>query len=101
MDVSDLINHYVTLLKEEGWIQSKSVEAAFRQVPRHQFIKESYSGSYRRPDILEIDAANPEHLAMIYSNRAIMIRWAPDPSSSSEPGLTAKMLELKNNLRTF
>ena len=30
MDVSDLINHYVTLLKEEGWIQSKSVEAAFR-----------------------------------------------------------------------
>ena len=94
MDVSDLINHYVTLLKEEGWIQSKSVEAAFRQVPRHQFIKESYSGSYRRPDILEIDAANPEHLAMIYSNRAIMIRWSPDPSSSSEPGLTAKMLEL-------
>lgn len=94
VEISHLIDHYVTLLKEEGYIQSKSVEAAFRQVPRHQLIKESYSGSYSRPDVLEIDAANPEHLAMIYSNRAFVIRWDPEPSSSSEPGLMANMLEL-------
>ncbi len=94
VEVSHLIDRYVAFLKEEGYIQSKSVETAFRQVPRHQLIKESYSGSYSSPDILEIDAANPEHLAMIYSNRAFVIRWDPEPSSSSEPGLTAKMLEL-------
>ena len=94
VDISHLIDHYVASLKEAGYIQSKSVEAAFRQVPRHRLIKESYSGSYRRPDVMEIDAANPEHLAMIYSNRAFVIRWGPDPSSSSQPGLMANMLEL-------
>jgi protein-L-isoaspartate(D-aspartate) O-methyltransferase len=95
IDISSLINQYSESLKEEGWIQSEAVEAAFRRVPRHLLIEKVYSGGFEPPpDVREIDPANPEHLAMIYSNRAICISWDPEPSSSSEPGLAALMLEL-------
>lgn len=92
VEISSLINQYVELLKEAGWIRSGAVEAAFRQVPRHLLIEKVYRG---QPNGLEIDPTNPEHLAMIYSNTALVIRWGPDKlSSSSEPGLMAQMLEL-------
>jgi hypothetical protein len=94
VEISSLINQYVELLKEAGWIRSGAIEAAFRRVPRHLLIEKIYSGS-AQSGILEIDPTNPEHLAMIYSNTALVIRWDPDkPSSSSQPGLMAQMLEL-------
>ena len=95
-NIPHLIDRYVSSLKKTGDIRSKSVEAAFRQVPRHRLLKEIYSGSRSRPDVLAIDVANPEHLAMIYSDRAFMIRGASAPSSTSQPGLMAGMLELLN-----
>jgi protein-L-isoaspartate(D-aspartate) O-methyltransferase len=93
LEITSLINQYVEQLKETGWIQSEAVEAAFRRVPRHLLIEKVYSGKRDKPDILEIDPANPDHLAMIYSNRPLLIRWYPNFSSSSEPALVAQMLE--------
>ncbi len=94
IEISSLIDQYVEQLKGTGWIQSEAVEAAFRRVPRHLLIDRVYSGKLDKPDILEIDTANLDHLAMIYSNRALLIRWFPKLSSSSEPALVARMLEL-------
>jgi protein-L-isoaspartate(D-aspartate) O-methyltransferase len=94
VDTSSLIDHYVELLKEGGWIRSQAVEVAFRRVPRHLLIEKVYSGRLSQPDVLEIDSTNPEHLAMVYSNRTLVIRWYPELSSSSEPALVALMLEL-------
>ncbi len=91
LEISSLINYYVELLKKEGWIRSEAVEAAFRRVPRHLLIEKVYRG---QPNGLEIDPTNLEHLAMIYSNSPFCIRLNPEPSSSSEPGLMAQMLEL-------
>ena len=88
-EILSLLKQYVEQLKEEGWIHTAGVEAAFGRVPRHLLIEKIY-----QPDVLEIDPTNPAHLAMIYSNRTLIIRPLPEPSSSSEPGLVALMLEL-------
>ncbi|MEM7531908.1 MAG: methyltransferase domain-containing protein [Chloroflexota bacterium] len=89
-----IVNQYIEQLKKQGAIQTSQIESAFRQVPRHLLIEKIYSGRYDQPDILEIDPLNEEHLAMIYSDRALSIQWYPEPSSSSQPSLVAQMLEL-------
>ena len=70
-DIRNLIDRYVDSLKEDGWIKSTAVERAFRRVQRHQFIEQVYRG---KDDILQVDPTNPEHLAMIYSNKVLLTR---------------------------
>lgn len=71
-----LRNMMVDELVDSGAITTSAVEEAFRAVPRHVFL----------PNVSLHEA---------YSNRAIMVSSYSDPypSSSSQPGLMAQMLE--------
>jgi protein-L-isoaspartate(D-aspartate) O-methyltransferase len=89
--VSQLIDHYVKSLRKEGWFESYAVEQALRRVQRHRLIERVYRG---KSDVIEVDPDSPEHLEMIYSDRALVTRPFPAASSSSQPGLVAMMLEM-------
>src|SRR5919108_4647080 len=92
-NLAGLMDQYVQTLKALGAIESAAVERAFRRVPRHLLIPRVYTGRREQPEFTEIDPSNPEHLAMIYTDQALLIHW-PEPSSSSQPSLMAQMLEL-------
>jgi protein-L-isoaspartate(D-aspartate) O-methyltransferase len=89
-EAREYIERYVTTLKDGGWIESDTVERAFRRVQRHQLIERVVRGP---SEIVQIDPQDAEHLQMIYANRALLTRPFPDASSSSEPTLVAMMLE--------
>ncbi len=91
---------YVDELKGKGVIKSKSVERAFREVYRHQFIERYYQAnkegkfeyggkSYSRKDFTLSDIKS---LKAVYSDRAFLTKISP-PSSTSQPTLIADMLE--------
>ncbi len=100
MELSQIIDEYMDSLKAMGTIRSAAVEAAFRKVQRHRFIEQVYQ---KKDNFLKIDPSNPEHLAMVYSDKALLTRTSP-PSSSSQPSLMAGMLEdlqLKPGMRVL
>ncbi len=76
-DTATLRTTLVDQLVNSGLIQSREVESAFRNVPRHRFVPE----------------VEP---ARAYADEAIPIKWAADGrpvSSSSQPAIMAIMLE--------
>jgi protein-L-isoaspartate(D-aspartate) O-methyltransferase len=84
--------------KERGLLHSASVEAAFRQVPRHRLLETFYRLGEQEPERVEFDPKNPrpEHLEIIYSDEALVTRFSPSmpTSSTSQPSLMVNMLEL-------
>ncbi|HUT21692.1 MAG TPA: hypothetical protein VM366_21265 [Anaerolineae bacterium] len=86
-EVPEFIERYVTALKSEGWFESAQVERALRRVQRHQLIEQVVRGA---SDVVQIDPRDPEHLQMIYSDRALLTRPFPNASSSLQPGLVAR-----------
>ena len=83
-------------LRASGAIRSPAVDAAFRAVPRHPFLRSFRFGAcwYEvRPGELPSD----EVLDLVYSNTALITHYGRDgapTSSSSQPSLMARMLEL-------
>lgn len=87
-------------LKAEGAIRSARTEAAFRTVARHRLLETFYMREPGAPRPRRIhqdpDDPDPEHLALVYSDTALATRledgWPT--SSTSQPSLVARMLEL-------
>jgi protein-L-isoaspartate(D-aspartate) O-methyltransferase len=95
---------YVDLLEDLGVLSSDALRHAFSKVKRHRFLEGWY-----RPEFDELRAAvsfskhafdpdrpTPEELDEIYSNRALVtaMEGLRPTSSTSEPALVARMLEL-------
>jgi protein-L-isoaspartate(D-aspartate) O-methyltransferase len=109
VDVTPWIDRYVAQLQEMGAIRSPAVERAFRRVPRHRLVESFYDypvpppGSTPAPlepfqyvpTIYDPDNPSPEHLDILYADRAIATRVADgrSTSSTSQPALVASMLE--------
>jgi protein-L-isoaspartate(D-aspartate) O-methyltransferase len=94
---TNLLNQMVSELKELGAITSIQVEKAFSKVLRHKFLETFYlPGDLQQPIEHKPHNPNPEHLKLIYSNNSLITRTTDGfPSSStSEPMLMARMLEL-------
>jgi protein-L-isoaspartate(D-aspartate) O-methyltransferase len=94
-----LRDRLVDELRSTGVIRSEAVERAFQRVPRHRLIGafqvwDPTSGSSIG---VRYDRDNParKHLAVIYSDQALITRQADGSatSSSSMPSLMASMLE--------
>lgn len=97
-DPQPFIDRYVDALLRQRAIRSPAVEAAFRTVQRHRLIEEaSHVGESQRTD-LRMDPSDPseENLALVYSDGVLVTRFADGRpvSSSSQPSLVARMLEL-------
>jgi protein-L-isoaspartate(D-aspartate) O-methyltransferase len=100
VDARPFLDRYVDALKRQGAIRSPAVEAAFRTVQRHRLIEEaSYVGESRQlTDPIRMDPSDPseENLALVYSDGVLVTRFAGGrpASSSSQPSLVARMIEL-------
>ncbi|MGH2583638.1 MAG: protein-L-isoaspartate O-methyltransferase family protein, partial [Dehalococcoidia bacterium] len=109
VDVAPWIDRCVAQLQEMGAIRSPAVERAFRRVPRHRLVESFYDdpapperARLPRGPIQHVlithdpDNPTPEHLDILYADRAVATRvaggWAT--SSTSQPALVAGMLEL-------
>lgn len=84
----------------DGSLWAPAVVAAFRATPRHRFLDRVFVYQRKREQWKEIITRdpNPEHLRLMYSDRALITslggRGQPVPiSSSSQPSLTAQMLQ--------
>jgi protein-L-isoaspartate(D-aspartate) O-methyltransferase len=99
-DPRPFIDRYVDALLRVGAIRSPAVEAAFRTVQRHRLIEEaSYVDPSRQlTEPVQMDPSDPseENLALIYSDGVLVTRFTDGrpTSSSSQPSLVARMLEL-------
>ncbi len=94
---TNLLNQMVSELKELGAITSIQVEKAFSKVLRHKFLETFYlPGDLKQPIEHKLNNPDSEHLKLIYSNNSLVTRISNGfPSSStSEPMLMARMLEL-------
>jgi protein-L-isoaspartate(D-aspartate) O-methyltransferase len=86
-------------LRESGAITSDHVSHAFERVPRHRLIGAFQVWDEDSDRTLDIphdpEHPNSEHLALIYSDRALITRQTEGrpTSSSSMPSLMASMLE--------
>jgi len=95
-----LLHAYVDDVKARALIKSEAVERAFRRVERHRLLEVCFSYDQERGeyDEMRIDPAAPstEHLEKVYSDSALVTRVSGGlPSSStSQPALVARMLEL-------
>ncbi|GAA1229068.1 methyltransferase domain-containing protein [Prauserella halophila] len=83
-------------LNEAGKVRSPQWQEAFRVVPRHVFVPEYYqqdgTGTW-----VTVRTDSPEGLDAVYANRALFTavdEHGRGVSSSSMPGLMARMLEL-------
>ncbi len=101
-ELGAILTEYVKALVEDGAIVSEPVERAFRVVHRHRFLEGWY-----RPDVtekrltflpVEYDRDHPSsaNFAEIYSNQALVtsVQHSLPTSSTSQPSLVARMLEL-------
>jgi protein-L-isoaspartate(D-aspartate) O-methyltransferase len=103
-DVQQFMKPYVHQLKTEGAIRSPAVERAFRSVQRHRLLETFHHRLVEAPDFAPVqhdpEHPRPEHLELIYSNTALATRVVEEfgarmpASSTSQPSLVAKMLEL-------
>jgi protein-L-isoaspartate(D-aspartate) O-methyltransferase len=93
----------VDRLIAEGALWSPRLIAAFRSTPRHHFLDRVYQYHRKQERWREVVTCNPrpEHLRIVYSDRALITRLSrpshdrPEMpiSSSSQPSLMAQMLE--------
>ncbi len=78
-------------------IVSESVRNAFLTVERHRFVEGFYlrqqDGTFVWQPFDPL-APDPDLLSYIYSDNSLLIKLSPQPSSSSQPWLVARMLEL-------
>jgi protein-L-isoaspartate(D-aspartate) O-methyltransferase len=94
------IERYARELTAAGAIRSPRVERAFRTVQRHQLLETFYIRAAGAQGLSAVghDPASPrrEHLALIYSDDALVTRFTSGmpASSTSVPSLVARMLEL-------
>ena len=94
------LERYVRELKAAGAIQSAAVERAFRAVERHRLLETFYyrAAGSARAAVITHNPGRPlaEHLEIIYADNALATRQQGGlPSSStSQPSLVARMLEL-------
>ena len=92
------MQRYADALKAAGAIESAAVEQAFRAVERHRLLETFYYRDAERRQTVEHDPARPrrDHLALIYADNALATRHigGMPASSTSQPSLMAKMLEL-------
>jgi protein-L-isoaspartate(D-aspartate) O-methyltransferase len=94
------IDGYVDALEQLGAIRTPAVEAAFRTVQRHRLIEEAshVDESRQLTHPIRMDPSDPseENLALVYSDGVLVTRFADGrpTSSSSQPSLVARMLEL-------
>lgn len=90
----------VAELTQVGALTSPAVEVAFRTVARHRLLEGFYllDPGGKPPRYVEFDAdrPDPDLLARIYSDTALVTRWEQGwpRSSTSQPSLMARMLEL-------
>jgi protein-L-isoaspartate(D-aspartate) O-methyltransferase len=96
-----LVHHqeYVDRLKAAGHLPDPGIERAFRRVPRHLFVERFFVGSEAdgwTPSDHDPAEPEPDHLATIYSDAALIIRLVDNrgTSSTSQPSLVAQMLHL-------
>ena len=96
------LTKYVRTLVDREAITSALVERAFRKVRRHRFLEGWYHpdvGDDRvvfHPVEFDRDSPTPENFSEIYSNQALVtaIKHSMPTSSTSQPSLVARMLEL-------
>ncbi len=87
-------------MKAEGAITSARIEAALRTVARHRLLERFYITGPGAPRPRRIDHdpddPEPEHLDLIYADRSLVTRMEDrwPTSSTSQPSLVARMLEL-------
>lgn len=97
--IQPFVERYVEELRTCGAIQSPAVESAFRRVHRHRLLETFYRppGPQGGPPIHHVpDRPLRENLELIYSNTALGTRFVNGlpASSTSQPSLVARMLEL-------
>lgn len=102
VDRTKLLASYVQELIDKGAIRSAHIEHAFRRVERDRFLKHLYQynpqvGRWELLSAYNPQEPDPQVLQLIYSNRAIVTAINEDGlliSSTSQPSLVARMLEL-------
>lgn len=99
--VHPYLDGLIERLKSAGAVSSESVERAMRMVQRHRFLERFFgTGPGGTPPYEQhvIDPLNPssEHLELVYSDEALCTRLenGMPSSSTSQPSLVARMLEL-------
>ena len=97
-EIRATVQRYADGLKAAGAIESAAVERAFRTVERHRLLETFYYRDAERRQTVEHHPARPrrDHLAVIYADTALATRHigGMPASSTSQPSLMAKMLEL-------
>lgn len=108
IDTTPLIDRMVTQLRARGVIQTTAVESAMRRVPRHRLVETFYleqpsteageTVTGPRPMMRIVNDRRdpaPEHLDVLYADRAVHTRLKDGlPTSSiSQPTVVASMLE--------
>jgi protein-L-isoaspartate(D-aspartate) O-methyltransferase len=96
--VAAYTNRLADRLQEAGAIRGDAVEHAFRSVPRHLFVTAIYLRRDRRVEVPQGRTPDADVLDFVYSDEVLVTRPPLDDtgagmSSSSEPSLTARMLE--------
>ncbi|MCD5407756.1 hypothetical protein LR090_00565 [Candidatus Bipolaricaulota bacterium] len=103
MNLDPYIDRYLEELRQKGAISSRAVEEAFRRVKRHRFLNGWYrllpsKGDIRIWEWVEYDPEAPtsESLVAIYSDQPLVVQveGVAPTSSTSQPSLVARMLEL-------
>lgn len=102
--LADVMTVYTDNLIRSGELQSDAVERAFRRVRRHRFLDHWYRLEASRLQAVwhrvDFDRDNPdmEALSAIYSARSLVtgVDGYRPTTSTSDPRLTARMLELLN-----
>ena len=97
-EIRGTIGRYVDEMKAAGAIGSPAVERAFLTVPRHRLLETFYRREADRTVTVRHDPGHPrrDHLALIYADNALATRRSGGlpVSSTSQPSLMARMLEL-------
>src|SRR6516162_7971583 len=93
------ISHLKDRLVEEirAHVQDEAILNAFRLVPRHEFIKHFYNGTYSngKRQWECVSPHDPQWLEQVYKNQQLVTSlYSNQPSvSSSHPGIMAKMIQ--------
>jgi protein-L-isoaspartate(D-aspartate) O-methyltransferase len=93
-----MVERFTGELKAAGAIESETVERAFRAVERHRLLETFHHHGAEGWRTVEHDPGRPrrDHLALIYADTALATRHigGRPASSTSQPALVARMLEL-------